>query len=132
MINDFHDYHTEAFRARWEHPAFQSLLQCAIWAWMNDAAATLPTSRQFEGRRYVLDVGQLVTSERYLAEQFRVSRTVIRTFIADLTRVRMMTRVSSHGASVITICELNEKQSQENSVVPVDVTRSLHNKPTKA
>ena len=109
---------TKSYRSKWTNPVFRNLLEAGIWAWMCDTAAWEPVDVRFGSQLIRLDRGQLVVSERFIAEGFETGRQAVRTFLATLTATHMITRTVTHKATIITICNYDKYQDSENTANP--------------
>lgn len=122
--------YTRSYRRRWSHPAFRNLRDAAIWSWMTDAATWRDTAVRFSGQTVNLKRGQLVTSERFLAEGFVVDRQVIRRYLDNLVSEHMVSLQKTHGGTVITICNYDKYQASQDSEQPAKNPSQTHDEPT--
>jgi len=107
--------YTKSYREKWQHPVFRDLLEAGIWAWMCDTAAWKDTKIRFNGELVSLRRGQLVTSIRFMSEGFRIGEQVTRTFLENLKNEGMANTQPTHRGTVITICNYDKYQENENS-----------------
>lgn len=122
--------YTRSYRKRWSHTAFRNLRDAAIWSWMTDAAAWRDTAIRFCGQRVELKRGQLVTSERFLAEGFCVDRQVIRRLLDNIVSEHMVTLQKTHVGTIITICNYDKYQSSSDGENPPENPDRTHVEPT--
>jgi hypothetical protein len=133
---------TRSYRGRWTHPVFRSLLHAGMWAWMTDTAAWRDTCVRFGTQWIKLERGQLVTSERFMAEGFEVNRIVVRRLLDTLEEAGMIARSKpqkraqggahpraqdgaqaedqqrAQAGTIITICNYDKFQSSEEGESP--------------
>lgn len=125
-----------SYRGRWTHPVFRSLLHAAMWAWMTDTAAWRDTQVRFCDRVVTLERGQLITSERFMADGFEVNRIVVRKLLETLEIAHMIARHKAHGGTVITICNYDRYQSGEEADSPPNSPPQIpgvaHAEPTRS
>lgn len=111
-----------AYRRRWDHPIFRNKREAAVWAWMTDIA-------MYEDRRIAtkwgmvnLKRGQLIFSERKIAEEFGINRKRIRSLLQQMTMDGMLTLKRDHptpNAGTIATIQ-NYDKYQELEPVPVE------------
>ncbi len=106
---------TKSYRQKWQHPIFRDLLEAGIWAWMCDTAAWKDTTIRFNGEAVKLARGQLVTSVRFISQGFRVGEQVTRTFLENLEKDGMANTLPTHRGTIITICNYDKYQQNENA-----------------
>ncbi len=104
--------YTRSYRRRWIHPVFKNLRSAAVFAWMTDEAAWRATSVNFCGNSVELARGQLVTSQRYIAEQFEMERASVRRLIAKLEEAKMIAANATPGGTIITVVNYDKYQAQ--------------------
>lgn len=121
---------TRSFRAKWQHPVFRNLRDAGIWSWLTDSAVWKDTKTRFGGHVIELKRGQLITSERFIAEGFCVDRQVIRRLLDALESEQMITRKKTHGGTVITICNYDRYQSPTDWQNPEESPAETHDEPT--
>jgi hypothetical protein len=102
--------YTRSYRRKWRNPVFKNLLDAGIWSYLTDNAAWRETTVRFGGGIVKLERGQIVTSERFLAEGFCVGRQVVRRLLDALDEAGMITRAPVHGGTVLTITNYEEYQ----------------------
>ncbi|HMH99601.1 MAG TPA: hypothetical protein VK577_23975 [Bradyrhizobium sp.] len=93
-------------RGIFDHPFFVSepFTEREAWLWMISAAAW-KTTRIRSGRKMVWLVrGQLMFSERFLAEKWQWSKSSVRRFIERLQSEAMVTTLSDPDGTLIIIC----------------------------
>lgn len=74
-------------------------------AWLDllNIACYMPSSRLIRGKSIRLDVGEVVASERFLAERWKWGRQKVRTFLELLEKNQQITRRITQGEPVINI-----------------------------
>lgn len=122
--------YTRSYRRRWTHPAFKNLRDAAIWSWMTDAAAWRDTAIRFCGQSIQVKRGQLVTSERFLAEGFCVDRQVILRLLDNLVSEHMVSLQKTHGGTIVTICNYDKYQASAEGENPQENPSRTHDEPT--
>jgi hypothetical protein len=93
-------------RGVWDHPMFapEPFTEREAWLWLISAAVWKAT-RVRAGRKLVALVrGQLVFSERFLAEKWKWSKSTVRRFLDRLKTEAMVTTLADRDATLITIC----------------------------
>lgn len=122
--------YTKSFRRKWTHHVFRNLRDAAVWSWMTDSAAWKDTKVRFGERVIELKRGQLVTSERFIADGFCMDRQVVRRLWDALEDEQMITREKTHGGTIITICNYDKYQSQTEVENPPANPGQTHVEPT--
>lgn len=93
--------------SRWE--AWEDLIQRAAWK---------PHRRMVQGTLIILRRGQLLASERFLADAWQWSRGRVRRFLSlleEMERINLDTaHAAAHHGALITLCNYNVYQSAEN------------------
>lgn len=113
----------KSYRSKWHHPIFRDLLEAAIWAWMCDTAVWKDTSIRFNGEIVKLKRGQLVTSVRFISQGFRIGEQVTRTFMQNLENDGMTNTLPTHRGTIITICNYDKYQQNDNADNTLDNTQ---------
>jgi hypothetical protein len=93
-------------RGIWDHPMFapESFTEREAWIWLVGTAVWKP-SRVRAGRKLIdLARGQLIFSERFLAEKWGWSKTSVRRFLDRLKSESMIDTLADRDATLITIC----------------------------
>ncbi len=95
------------------------------WFWLVANAAWRPTRVRIKGETVTLERGELSFSVRFLAENWKWSKSKVDRFIADLREEGMISTRSKNGTanenkpgqgqSIITICNYNKYQDPEQS-----------------
>lgn len=62
--------------------------------------------RYFKGKEYHLNVGELITSQRDLADRWQWDRSKVRRYLDDLYEHGEATHLVTHDATHITVCRL--------------------------
>ncbi|KKC27308.1 hypothetical protein [Sphingomonas sp. SRS2] len=103
-----------AWRGRWDHPLFKSKQEAAVWAWMTDTARF--RAHEFQTRFGIvrLERGQLLVSQRTIADEFGLGRQQVRRLIDSMVIAGMITEKSTHSASragtIVTIVNFERYQ----------------------
>lgn len=93
-------------RGIWNHELFaaEKFSEREAWLWMVSAAAWRPERVRCGNSVVVLERGQFMHSERFMAQKFRWSKTKVHMFLLMLDRHNMVERNSDHYIDRITIC----------------------------
>ncbi len=107
--------YARAHRGRWEHPLFKNKQEAAVWAWMTDTARFKAHSFQTKFGIVHLGRGQLLVSQRTIAEDFGLGRQQVRRLIDSMVTAKMITENSTHAASragtIVTIVNYERYQA---------------------
>lgn len=122
--------YTLSYRDKWQHPAFRNLLEAGIWSWMCDTAVWKKTKIRFNGILVELERGQLATSRRFISEGFGIGEQVTRTFLENLENQGMINQRVTRWGTVITICNYDKYQLNENTGNPPTNPQVTHDQPT--
>ncbi len=100
--------------SRWE--AWEDLIQSASWK---------KQRREIDGTVVILERGQLIASERYLAARWNWSRGKVGRFLkklkSNLNRIHLKTdHQTDHIGTIITICNYERYQSSNKPDEPGD------------
>lgn len=111
--------YARAYRSRWEHPLFKSKQEAAVWAWMCDTARFRRHSFQTRFGLVTLERGQLLTSERQIAEDFGLHKNTVRRLISTMQRDGMVSLNRDHAASragtIISILNFEKYQAPSDN-----------------
>lgn len=118
------------YRRVLDHHVFPTPLHAHVFIHMLLLAAWRDHEVRYNDRVLTLKRGQLIVTERRLAEAFRVGREVIRGIHRQLVANQIVTHQPTHGGTVITIC--NYEKYQRSVVVdqPPDNPGATHEQPT--
>lgn len=115
------------------------------WGWSNPLyvrswldllmmAAWRDHTRDFQGTPVRVKRGQIVTSQRILAERWSCGRQIVRTFLRNLDKTdAISTRKLTHQYTLITICNYEDYQLQPNdqpTEKPTANPQPTHGQPT--
>ncbi|WP_343545478.1 hypothetical protein [Sphingomonas paucimobilis] len=108
---------------------FKSKQEAAVWAWMTDTARFKAHSFQTRFGIVQLERGQLLASQRTIAEDFGLGRQQVRRLIDSMVKAGMIAENSTHPASragtIITIVNYERYQADSE----VDQARPTQRKP---
>lgn len=110
--------YARAYRKRWDHPLFKNKQEAAVWAWMTDTARF--RAHEFQTRFGIvrLERGQLLLSERTIADDFGLGRQQVRRLMDSFENASMINRDSTHSASragtIITIVNYEHYQGDRD------------------
>lgn len=97
------------------HPVLSGpFCRAAAWAWLIDEAAWKPTRKMVCGSILELQRGQLTHSLRFMADAWGWKKDAVKRFIGRLESETMIATATETGQLVITICNYNEYQSNED------------------
>lgn len=112
--------YARAHRGRWDHPLFKNKQEAAVWAWMTDTARFKAHSFQTRFGMVHLNRGQLLMSERGIAEDFGLHKNTVRRLLRCMVDANMITLNSDHDASragtIVTI--VNYERYQGDTPLP--------------
>lgn len=74
----------KSYRAKWEHPIFRNKQEAGVWAWMTDCAAFETMTLRTKYGPAELRRGEILISERRVADDFGLTRKVLRRLLNDL------------------------------------------------
>lgn len=117
-----------SYRAIWDHPIFAGDAErVGVWDWMIKRAAWKPTRIRVNGKIIELDRGQLCVSYRQVCRETGMSQRRFRTFLAALLADSTVTQDTTHGRTVLTICNYGRYQNFDK---PADTaaTQQRHTK----
>lgn len=107
-------------RDRFDHDVFRREVWCRgyAWDWMVAQAAWTDYRQSIKGKTVTLKRGQFSHSERFMAERFRWSRSTLQRFLTRLQTEHMIGLDSGPGQFVITICNYDKYQCQDEKGGP--------------
>lgn len=126
----------KAHRSRFENPLFtKPYCRGYAWDWICAAACHRPTKFDIKGKTVTLERGQLATSYRKMAEAWGWSLGAVQRFVTRLKTDTMIETTSDTGQLIITICNYNNYQTEEQqtdtpSDTPAD-TEAIQERYTK-
>lgn len=112
------------YRTLLGHPAFRNDGEAMAFAWMILRASWRPVQVRYKGQRVALERGQLAISVRDLAEKLDRSKGWVERFFKRLKSETMIETCSKTGPNVITICNYNDFQAEQDSGKTPDGTES--------
>lgn len=97
------------------------------WQWLIEEAAYRPRKKVVYGNTYELCIGELVGSERFLAEAWNWHRTTVRRFLKKLCAHEMIKMCPHKGrkSGTVTLCNYAEYQQLQDAPVTTSVTTSV-------
>jgi len=101
------------------------------WLWLIEAAAYDPHVRHVSGHSVSLSRGQLIVSQRTLADVWKWGRQRVRGFIARLELLGSLTQNSTHGLTQITVCNYEKYQGEQPSLQPSSNPAATQQQPIK-
>lgn len=82
--------------------------------WLLDNAAWKDTTYDVKGKRIIVPRGTVCASMRHIADEVGVGFQVVRTAIKRFDSESMTNTILTHGKSLITLCNYDKIQYQEN------------------
>jgi len=82
--------YTRQYRRLWDNPVFRNKQEAAIFSWLKDAAAWRPTVIKTRFRTITLAVGELLITERQVAEDFGLDRKRLRSLLQRMVEAGMI------------------------------------------
>lgn len=119
-----------AYRKCWTHPAFNNLLEAAIWNFLYQNAFWQDGERNFNGHTFRVKRGQIVVSIRFLAAGFGMTERATRTVVTKLKKLKMIDTQTTHRATIITICNYDKFQRFEKTDDTHPVSQATHGRHT--
>lgn len=104
-----------AYRSAWTHPAFNNLLEAAVWNFLYQNAFWEDGERNFNGQVYLLKRGQIIISMRFLAKGFCMSEKGARMVIQKLEKLKMVATKGMSKGTIITICNYEIYQASKKT-----------------
>jgi hypothetical protein len=92
--------------------------QREAWVWLIENAAWKDTTAYVSGKVIPLRRGQLVFSQRFMAEKWKWGRQRVRTFIERLEKTEKSTQDTTQGVTILTICNYDRYQGEQPSPQP--------------
>ena len=87
----------------------------AIWIWLLMEAKFAPCPSSFEGKKIVLQPGQLITGRKKIAEQLRVTESKVQRVLKCFENERMIEQQTSPRNRLITIVAWDKYQANEQA-----------------
>ncbi|WP_375249528.1 hypothetical protein [Sphingomonas sp.] len=97
------------------HPAFRNDGEAMAFAWMVVRAAWRPVRVRYKGQAIGLERGQLAVSVRDLAEVLDRPKGWVERLLTRLKSETMVETRSGTGVTIITICNYNDFQAEQDS-----------------
>ncbi len=114
-----HDFAKEPFTER------------EAWLWIVENAAYEPHKRYVSGEGIDLARGQLIASQRNLSEAWKWGRQRVRGFLAKLEHVGSLTQNSTHGLTMLTVCNYERYQGEQPNFQPSSNPAATQQQPIK-
>lgn len=87
------------YRRVWDHPVFKSHQEAAVFVWMMSVAAWRPDRVRTEAGPVMVGVGELVITQRDVAEQFGLNRNQLRGLLVRMRDDGMIDCVDARPSS---------------------------------
>lgn len=119
-------------RTVFDHPLFEGdAARLGAWLWLVGKACWKPTPFDISGKIVTLQRGQICVSRSQLAKAWGMSPSAVERFLTRLETEQMIGRATGQGKSVVTICNYDKYQSNNDepgqatgSNTPPNATRS--------
>ena len=102
-VNLWRRIESHRFWPTYENRPFTKL---EAWLWLLLRASYKKRTVEFMGKKWELHPGDIVTSQRILAERWKWSRSSVRRFLEELYLNEEATHLEAHGVTHLTICGL--------------------------
>lgn len=103
-----------SWRSKWDHPIFRRKQEAAVWAWMCDTAQWQDYRMPTKFGPIDLKRGELVMSEREVAEDFGLHRNTLRSLIQRMADDGMITlirdRIPHRAGTIVSIVKYEQYQ----------------------
>lgn len=99
-------------RGWFDHPVFanEPFTEREAWAWLISEAAWKPRRKRVGRCIFDLQRGQLVVSERFMAQAWRWERSKVHRFLTRLKTEQMIEPLANHSATVVSVCNYDKYQ----------------------
>jgi hypothetical protein len=94
------------------------------WLWLIEAAAYEAHTRYVKGHAISLKRGEILVSQRTLADEWKWGRQRVRGFITKLELLGSVKQAATHGLTHISVCNYTKYQDQQPSAQPIDAATS--------
>lgn len=94
------------------------------WLWMIEAAAYEPHTRYVKGHAISLQRGDILVTQRTLADEWKWGRQRVRGFLNKLELLGSLKQVATHGLTHISVCNYAKYQDQQPSAQPTSAATS--------
>lgn len=103
-------------RAIWDHPVFrkEAFTEQQAFEWLISFAAWKPRQQRLGDHLIKLERGQVVGALRFLAENWRWSKSKVERFLERLKTEQMIETHTETGITIITVCNYDEYQGGED------------------
>ena len=98
------------YRATFEHAVLTTPAERYAWIWMIAHVEWKPRTVTVDRKSLLLARGQMLHSERFLADSWGMTRAKVRSFLNRLAASGMVNHQSNHLGSLVTICNYNDFQ----------------------
>jgi hypothetical protein len=103
-----------SWRSKWEHPIFRRKQEAAVWAWMCDTAQWQDYRMPTKFGPIDLKRGELIISEREVADDFGLHRNTLRALIQRMVDDGMITlirdRIHHRAGTIVSIVKYEQYQ----------------------
>lgn len=115
-----------------KHPLFKGRPdRLLIWVWLLENAAWKPEPLDVHGKIITVERGQVCTSLRRIADETGLGLQVVRSFLDRLRTELQINTETTHGRSLITICNYDKYQSVGDTSNTSTNTRPTHDQHIK-
>ena len=110
------------YRRMWEHPAFRTLQEASVFAWMVSTARWRSGVERSPSGPLKLMTGELIVNERQLSADFGLHRNVVRRLLRELIANSMIEVIRDQGprsaGTKIAILNYHKYQSVDGHTAP--------------
>lgn len=99
--------------------------------WLIEHAAYEPHTRYVNGAPLSLERGQVLASQRNLGDIWKWGRQRVRGFVAKLERLGSITQNSTHGLTILTVCNYGKYQDEQPADQPSSNPAATQQQPIK-
>ena len=125
--------YTRQYRRLWGHHVFRNKQEAAVFAWMKDEAAWQRTTVRTAHGMVELEVGELLTTDRQIADDFGLDRKAVRRLMERMVEDGMVTvSAANQGKSGGTKVKIVNYLEYQGIVVDLDETREARRGQRKA
>jgi len=106
-------------RKSFNHPLFDGdLFAWSAYQWLQGNVNWRPREVMHKGDLLHIDRGQMLASQAFLSEQWGVGAQRVKTMLKKLEKHNFIkiSQASNHGANVITVCDYEDNQCQNDEV----------------
>ncbi|HEX3884770.1 MAG TPA: DnaA N-terminal domain-containing protein [Stellaceae bacterium] len=104
--------YTRQFRRLWDNPVFRNKQEAAVFSWMKDAAQWRPTTVRTKLGPLALEVGELLLTERQVADDFGLHKNTVRGLFRRMVQDGMIVVSRTSAGTKVRLCNYLKYQSE--------------------